>query len=147
ILNNERMRGRDFAENARAIAAENNLLRRRTFALVALGDSYQRMGEWASAIKAFREAENLFPEDIDLYEKAILVNRIGFYYLAYGDLNQAKKYFLNSLSLFEKIGRSVGSSELLSLLGEIAMEQEKFADALNYFEQSRHLAEKSRNPI
>ena len=146
-INNNGTEGRDFAQAALEIAKSRNNSRNQTFALIALGDSYQRMGEWEQAIKKFNEAEKLFPENLDFYEKAIMINRVGFYNLAFGDLNLAKKYFQKSLSLFNKVNKSEGSSELLSILGQISSEQKNYSEAMDYFNQSRTIAEKSNDSL
>jgi CHAT domain-containing protein len=147
IINNDRARGRDFAQAALEIAKSRNNVRNQTFALIALGDAHQRMGEWEQAIRIFNEAEKLFPENLDFYEKAILTNRIGFYHLTFGELNLAKKYFQKAFALFNRINKSEGSSELLSILGQISIEQKNYAEAVNYFDQSRAIAEKSNDAL
>ena len=144
-LNNDRITGRNFAQKALEIAKEINSPRAQTFALIALGDSNQRMGELEKAIKAFYEAEKLFPENLDINEKAILINRIGFYYLAFDELEKAKRYFSDSLELFNKLELTDGSSMLLSLLAQISVRQNNFADADKYFEESRKVLINSRD--
>lgn len=147
IINNDRIRGRDSALKAVEISKETGNLRSQTFALIVLGDAHQRMGEWQSAVKYFLEAEKLFPENLDLFEKAVLNNRLGFYNLAYNELNQAKKYFQKSFELYDKIGNSEGRSELLTELGQIAVRQKNYEEAMRCFDQSREIAEKANDPI
>lgn len=147
IINNDRIRGQDSAFKALEISKKTENLRNQVFALIVLADSYQRMGEWQNAVKYLLEAEQLFPENLDFFEKGVLNNRLGFYNLAYQDLNQAKKYFQKSYEAFDRIGNSEGRSELLTELGQIAVQQGNNVEAMQYFRQSRKIAEASNDPI
>ncbi len=140
IINNDRLGGRESAEKALEIADRTGDLRNRVFALIVLGDAFQRIGEWQTAVGYFLEAEKHFPDNLDLFEKAVLYNRLGFYNLAFDELNQAKNYFQKSFALFDRLGNAEGRSELLTELGQIYVRQGNLPEAMSYFDKSRTFA-------
>ncbi len=145
IINNDWIKGRDLAEQAVNLARNNNLRRRLAFSLIARGDANRRMGEWDEAMKSFREAESIFPPNLDAYELAALKNRIGFYYLAYNDPDLASTYFEQSITLFQQIGEHGAVSELSSILGEIHFSLSRYDIAKVYFNKARIYADESKD--
>jgi tetratricopeptide (TPR) repeat protein len=143
IINNDRIRGRDTAINALKISKDTGNLRNQVFSLIVLGDSYQRMGEAENALKTLSEAKRLFTPDLDFFDKAVLYNRLGHYYQSYNELDEAKRHFQISYNFFEKAKSIEGRSETLTVLGKISILQNNLDEALDYFSQSRGIAEKS----
>lgn len=147
VMNNDRLKGKEQAQRAVEIQRELGNKRGLAFALISLGDAHKRMGEWQAAVTLFREAERIFPDKLDSYEKAILYDRFGVFYETYGDLIEAQKYYEKALNLFLELGNVFGSSELLTVLGQVSKQLGQQSLAISYFNQAREIAEKSKDPV
>jgi len=145
IINDQVYQGLDAANESFAIAKDLNDPRAMAFALLIIGEAQSRYGEWQSAIASFRQAESGFPEGVDLFEHSILLNRIGRYYLTFGDLQTARTYLERSLLIFNSLGDTSGVSEISTVLGKISMALGDEAAAGRYFNDSLRLVGSSDN--
>lgn len=121
VMNNDRIKGQAYATEAVQLARLTDNKKALAFALIASGDAYQRVGNWQDAHHLFKEAEAIYPENLDPTEKAILFVRFGFHYETFNDLIQARSYFQNARELFIKCGNLYGNSELATRIGEISL--------------------------
>ncbi len=135
VMNNDRIKGQNYATEAVNLARLTDKKRELAFALIASGDACQRIGEWQNAHQLFKEAESIYPENLDPTEKAILFVRFGFHYETFGDLIQARSYFQKARELFIKCGNLYGNSELATRIGEISLELGEKDNALNNFNE------------
>ncbi len=147
IMNNNRIKGKDYAYLAVEIQRKLNNTRGLAFSLIALGDSYARMGQWQQAFIFFNQAKNLFPEKLDYFEKAILFDRFGLYYETFNDLTLAKKSYQKALELFDAIEDESGTSQLLSVLGEISLQLGDEDSAFKFFNKSLEISIRSADPV
>ena len=145
VINNQRNLGLEAAQHGVQIARETGNTRNLAFALIALGEARSRMGEWQAALSALREAESIFPKDMDFFERSILQNRLGKYYLTYGDLHKAKEYLQESLELFRRIHDIVGVSELSTVVGQISAKLGDRSSAVAYFSEAERLSRRVGN--
>jgi CHAT domain-containing protein len=130
VMDNDRSMGRTYAAEAVKLARQTGNKRDLAFALIALGDATQRVGDWQEAYQSFTEAQALYPENLDFTEKAILFVRFGFHYEIFGDLIQASSYFEKARDLFIKTRNLYGSSELATRIGQISLQLGEEAKAL-----------------
>ncbi len=135
VMNNDRLQGKNYAAEAVRLSRAAGKQRELALALIALGDADQRMGNWQSAFQSFKEAEAIYPENLDFYEKAILFVRFGFYFETFGDPAQARSYFEKARPLFIKTGNPFGDSELTTRIGQISHLLGENANALKSFEE------------
>ncbi|MCD9188841.1 MAG: CHAT domain-containing protein [Pyrinomonadaceae bacterium] len=135
VMNNDRAKGQVYAAEAIELARKNNNQRDLAFALIASGDARQRMGNWEESFEAFKEAESIYPENLDHTEKAILYVRFGFHFEAFGDLIQARSYFQKARELFIKSGNLYGNSELATRVGQISLQLGEKNQALANFNE------------
>lgn len=145
VMNNEREKGRLSADEAVRIARSNNDLRGLAFALIALGDTHQRIGEWQHAVKSFKEAERYFPMNVDLLESAILFDRLGVYHQSHADVAKATDYYTKALERFRKINNLYGVSELLTVLGQLSIDNGDHETALHYFQEGLAVSRQSND--
>ena len=135
VMNNDRVKGQEYATEAINLARSTGNQRDLAFALLASGDAYQRVGNWQEAYQAFKEAESIYPENLDLNEKAILFVRFGFHYETFNDLIQARSYFQKARELFIKRGNLYGNSELATRIGQISLQLGEEKEALRNFNE------------
>lgn len=147
VMDNDRVKGREIARQAVNIARESGEARTLAFALLALGDADQRMGNWHTAFTSFTEAETFFPDNLDLTEKAILFDRFGVFYETYGNLRLAQNYYQKSLELFRQAENVFGVSELLTVLGQIFQQLGETDKAIACFTEAYEIAKKSKDPV
>lgn len=147
VMDSDRLKGRETAHQAVNIARGGGEARALAFALLALGDADQRMGNWQTAFTSFTEAETLFPDNLDLTEKAILFDRFGVFYETYGDLSLAQNYYQKSLELFRQSENVFGVSELLTVLGQIFRQLGETDRAIACFTEAYEIAKKSKDPV
>ena len=80
------------------IYRENNNLRGETLTHIAIGATFTLMGEKQKSLESYRKAEKMFPEDLDLIERATLFNGLAYYFENYGEyqisLDYRKKAYL-----------------------------------------------------
>lgn len=145
VMNNDRIQGQLYATQAVEIARTSQDKRSLAFALIALGDAHQRVGNWDVAFQSFKEAESIFPENLDLLEKAILLDRFGVYYETFGDLVQSRIYYRKAQDLFIRIGNLFGSSELSSVIGKISLELGETEVALTHFNEGLKISKESKD--
>ncbi len=145
VMNNNPIKGQNYAVEAVNLARTIGLQRELALALIALGDAHQRMSNWQEAIQSFKEAESLYPENLDFYEKAILFVRFGFYNETFGDLAQARSYFIKAHLFFIKTGNLFGNSELTTRIGQISRQLGANNDAFKSFQEGLQIGFQSKD--
>lgn len=147
VMDNNRLKGKETAQAAVNLQKELNNQRGLAFALIALGDTNARIGDWEQGLISFKEAEKLYPEDLDLYDKAILLDRFGTYYETFGEYKKAQKYYQKAQLLFAEINNESGSSQLITVLGQISAQLGENDAAFSYYLQGLRIAERSKNLV
>ncbi len=145
VMNNDRQKGQNLAAEAVNLAKSSGNSRDLAFALIAYGDALQRTGDWQNSLQAFQEAESIYPENLDHSVKAILFVRFGFHYEAFGDLIQARSYFLKARELFIKTGNLYGNSELTTRIGQISLQLGEKDEALKNFNEGYEIGRQAND--
>ncbi|MDH7475964.1 MAG: tetratricopeptide repeat protein [Microgenomates group bacterium] len=109
------------------------------------GDTMTYLGETLWLLKQHQEAENYFFRALSLVKKikdvrqeCIIYNRLGGLYLVKKDYPRAKKYFILSIKLENKIGRRVGGIAWNNIgLGLIKEELGDFEEAKKIYKIAR----------
>lgn len=107
---------------------------------IAIGHISNYIDEKQAAFEAYKKAENLFPDEIDLIEKARLFNGLGKIYEDYEDWQNSLSYRMKALELFRRAHHKFGET---ATLPSVAMLNGRLFDdqiALDYFVQSEKLA-------
>lgn len=100
-------------------------------------------------IAAFQYEQKLYPQAIDNFKKAYQLSQqigdtvtitrsltnIGFTFVNLEQLDSAKLYGQRALSMSEKTGNLYGVASALRTLGDVAMKERNYPDALKKFEQ------------
>lgn len=146
VMSGDRLRGSNIAERAAAIARGGGDTRRLAFALIALGDANERMGDWNRAFEVFKEAESYFPEGLDHFEKAILFDRFGVYFETYDDIENALDYYRRAYLLFESLGDRSGTSQLLTVSGQMLARLGKHDEALENMRKGLAVSQTPKDP-
>lgn len=147
IIDNDRVGGKDSALKAIDLATQINSRRGRVLGLIVLGDAHERMGEWAIAFSIFREAESLFPDELNVYERGILFNRLAHYYLSYREPEMALKYFEKSFACYDRSNDDEGRAEVLTDLGQLYSQHGDEGRATIAFNRSKEIALRTKDPL
>jgi tetratricopeptide (TPR) repeat protein len=123
--------------------------------LLGLADVFSRRADWQKSLKAIEDAGSFYRELNDTSGLAKCENILGSIYGECGDLEKAKDYFLNALSLINPEENLEFASNLESNLGILDNIQgnklgsiKHLANALlgyNKLGNNRHIAETSHN--
>jgi len=140
VMNNDRQTGQELARQAVELARSISCSRCLAFGLIALGDAYQRVGRWGKAYEAFKESESLFPDNVDLPEKANLFARFTVYYETFNDLVNARDYCRRARYLYTETNNLFGSSEAAIKIGQISGKLGDEDDAVENFDQGLAIA-------
>ena len=147
IFENDRIGAKHFAQRAIDLAAKTGSKRGRVLGLIVLGDAHERMGEWTIALSMFREAESLFPDKLNIYDRGVLFNRLAHYYMSYREPEMAQKYFEKSFECYDRTNDDEGRSEVLADLGQLYFQQGDKDRAINAFARSEEIAVRTNDPL
>ena len=90
----------------------------------------------AGLLGAFQEARNSAEDLNDVRLIGNIDQLEGIHHRAIGDVVGARDAFVRSLASKEETGDILGTANSLHSLGEIAMDQEEFVDALAFFDRA-----------
>lgn len=126
----------ELGDDLGAALVRNNL----ACTLVSLGD-YDAALEASLAALRYVEVNQL-----PLSEMSVL-DTVASVYLAMGDLDTASDYALRGLALASKYSSVRDEADNLITLGRIALERQRFGDALDSFKKALKLAEDSKRAV
>ncbi len=121
-------------------------LRGQALTFTGLGLAHLLTNEKQKALDFYKQAERMFPPDLDYFEKAVLSNGIGAIYEDYGERELSLDYRQKALELYGKSGNLYGQLATLpslAVLSSLTGEKEK---ALDYAKQATQLAEDLNAP-
>lgn len=95
-----------------------NNVRGEIFTNIALGYVHSNYYEKQKSIDLYRQAENLFVEDLDLDKKAMLYNGLGRVYMDFGEWQNALEYKNKAFDLYKRTGNKFG---IVATLSSISM--------------------------
>jgi type IV pilus assembly protein PilF len=98
---------------------------RKAESLIKMGDAHLREGQYRSAMKNYKEAEQLTPKDPELKF------RIGLVYADYYDmLDEAEQYYREAIALKDNY------SEAYNNLGTVFMRKQRYDEAIEMFKKA-----------
>lgn len=136
---------RHIAEAAR-LAAEHNLPEVAARIRFGLGNLLAQRGDLAGALRAFQVAIPLAQAAGDPFHQGLGYNNAAYHALLLGDLAAARQDVETGLGLAEAQALPVLYQWLFSTRGEIALAEEKWDEAEDWFKRGLAEAEKHDNP-
>jgi CHAT domain-containing protein/Tfp pilus assembly protein PilF len=121
-------------------STETNNLRGQALALKAAGIVCSMSNENRKAMDYYRKAESLFPDDIDYFEKAALLNGIGYVYENYGEWQLSFNNREKAIRLFQKDNNLYAQLPTLANLGKLSYLLGNNDKALDYLTETKILA-------
>lgn len=94
-------------------------LRGETLTTVAIGHIYAVSSRHREALETYRRAEQGFPSDLDLTERAALYNGLSVVHESYGEIELSYSNRLKALELFEKEGDLFSQLVSLPRIGQL----------------------------
>ena len=142
IANDNLSEGLRFANESFSLWKTLGEKRGEVLALSQIGFSQFRLGQTTDALENLRQAELMFPPDVDKTERAILSYNIGRIYESFSDCRQGIHYYKNSLNLLmeeKNLSYLVGNLWSLGALTNRCGDKEQ---SLSYLYQCLKLAKK-----
>jgi signal transduction histidine kinase len=101
-----------------------------------LGLIYRNLGNYTKAMECFEEARRIAKEQGYKREEGYALNNIGDIYKYQGRYDEARKFVLLSVGIFEQLHDSIGLYYCQIRFGEIAQRLNDYPTALHAFRQS-----------
>jgi DNA-binding SARP family transcriptional activator/lipopolysaccharide biosynthesis regulator YciM len=133
---------RHLTEAAR-LATERDVADVATRSHFTLGNLYAERGNLASALRAFRDSISCAQAAGDEYQEVLGYNNLAYHEVLLGDLAAAREHVETGLALAETRGLRLPLQYLYSTRGEIALAEQQWPEAEDWFNQG--LAEAERN--
>jgi len=126
----------ELGDELGAALVRNNL----AYTLVSLGD-------YDAALKASLTALRYVEVNQLPHSEMSVLDTVASVYLAMGDLDTASEYAQRGLTLARQHGSQRNETDNLITLGRIALERQRFEDALDSLKQALRLAEESKRSV
>ena len=110
-----------------------------------LGNLLAERGELEAALSAYRRAMEFAEKAGDEFQQTLALNNLAYHSLLAGDLPSAHQYIEAGLALAEQRALRVPFQHLYSTRGEIALAEEKWSDAEDWFKRGMGEAERNGN--
>jgi tetratricopeptide (TPR) repeat protein/adenylate kinase family enzyme len=114
--------------------------KRQTQLLITLGDSRQQLGESASAIDAYDEAQALLASANDSRAEAVLLFKLGYALLDNNDAKGASETWETALKMFKEQGRRDYEGRVLGGLGTAYGDMERWVESINFHTSAFYIA-------
>jgi len=101
-----------------------------------MGVCYSKLGMCIRAISQYETAYNLLDREQPYYFAMLISNNLSVNYIRARDLGLAKKYINDAMRLALKLGDGIRQRRALQNSGSVLMEENKFKEALEYFEEA-----------
>lgn len=131
-----------YAQEALSIYQNLQDKRGQAFALIAIGHLQTTRDESQSALNSYLAAEKLFPGDVNLTEKAMLLNGIGAVFEDYGEWRRSLHYRQKAFALYDKIRHEPGKMATIPSLAKLSRLTGDLTAAVEYLKQGEVLANK-----
>lgn len=99
--------------------------------LVKMGDIYYDLKERGKAIESYNLALKLYQDEKNYSGEAITLRSIGIIWKARSDYTEARKYFSQSLKLYQKIGNLEKIKDLSELISQCYQAEGSLDSAIN----------------
>lgn len=100
-----------------------------------MGALYFNMKEWEKALECFKKAQPVYEELNDLGLLAGSYQQTGTVYILLKNYEEATAYLLKARDVFQRLGYASQLRHVLVSLGVLAKKQEKFGEALVYYQE------------
>lgn len=110
------------------------MVEERVIAARTLGSAFVNLGRYDEALDSLNNAHSLLPKE-NVHQHAAVLRTFGMLYQGRGQLDEALAYQAQALRLAEESGRAREIARVLAVMGDIALDRGRFADALDYYEQ------------
>ncbi len=134
-------------KEAAQLAATHNLPDLAARARFEIGNVFARRGELSEALVAYQEAIELARRAGNPYQETLGLNNLAYHSLLAGNLPQAHAYLAEAFALVERQGLLLPRQWLLSTQGELALAEEKWDEAEQWFLQGMREAERQGNRV
>jgi DNA-binding SARP family transcriptional activator/uncharacterized protein HemY len=131
---------------AARLATENNLPEVATRSRFGLGNLLAQRGDLAGALRTYLEVIPLAQTAGDQFHEVLAHNNAAYHALLLGDRATAHEHIEMGLALAEARALYVPRQWLYSTRGEIALAEQQWAEAEDWFKRGRAEAEKHDNP-
>lgn len=101
-----------------------------------LGLLKKKVGDYDISIQNFKLARRMAQESSDIQTEAHCINNLGVIYLSIGKLREAQDYFLETLSLNERIGNKYQIALINFNLGDTERALGNFKEAIELYRKS-----------
>ena len=131
-----------FHNEALAKAEQENSEIDKVMISLSLGTLYYNQDDFDNAEAVFRQADTPYLQQSEhLYYRASLANNIGNTLLAKKKYREAELYIERSIALWRELNDQLMLANTLGILGETLAKQERFVEALPYYEEATTLLE------
>ena len=136
------------AEGAQT-AREHGYVKPEANSLLNLATDYMAVGETPRALEHLNRAADLFEKDVWFRWRYNIRTKAEFarYWLLLGDTGQAQRYALESVALAEPRKARKHLAWGHKILGDVAMAEERMADALTEYQTALRLLQHHRCPL
>jgi CHAT domain-containing protein/tetratricopeptide (TPR) repeat protein len=114
----------------------------RALAYAGLGYVFYSVSNWQKALDSFGKAEESYPDDFEIVERARVLSLMGEIYLHHAYLELAQRNLEQAVSIYENAGYDFGKAGSLRYLAEVYLEAKEIEKARATFAQARSLAVK-----
>lgn len=116
----------------------------------SIGQVYDDQGNFSKAINYYQKALVTYRSikektTQDLFEMAVILHNIGFAYYNKQNLEEAKKYYFQSLKIAKENGFSNHLAFDANKIGDIYLDQKNYDEAIKLFEEGLRYVEEDRS--
>jgi DNA-binding SARP family transcriptional activator/tetratricopeptide (TPR) repeat protein len=137
----------EHLRRATTLAAEHELVEVTGQSQFELGNLLAQRGDLPHALDAYREAIQIARQTNDNFQEALAHNNYAYHALLMGHLTEAHEHVTAGLALCEAHALDLPRQYLYSTRGEIALAEEKWAEADTWFQRGIAEAEKTGNQV
>jgi len=137
---NQPLKGMAAVEEAIGLAVARSDIRAEALSRFEAGFMFLLTNQPQKALEACRQAERLFPDDLDLIDKARLLNGIASVYAIYGDWDSALNYSRNALDVFGRANYAKGELATLVTLIDLNFRIGDERAAMDAFQRAEQLS-------
>ena len=139
--------GLEYIRTAESKFKSLNNIKGITMSKIALGHLYSTLGDKQTALDLYKQAEQTFPENIDLLLKTYLLNGMSFIYEGYGESKISLDYARKSFKIVKSMGHIEGHITMLSKLVNLYYLTNDKTSARKHFSELTTLVATNQNSV
>ena len=145
LLKAIKITGIDKLREAQSIWTEIDNKRGIAFSYIGLGFIFTITNEKQNALENYQKAEQMFPEGVDLIEKAKLYGGLAAINYHYKKFDISEQYFREALTLYEKVDYEFGQLSMFLGLASIYYQNDNKAASNDLYKKALSLGTKLNN--